>query len=172
MRRRRVTLSRSLARPRRSRKRPTRARSAPESREIDASLRDEARTAIVVVAAAEELAVTETLEFRDALRDTLARPVDQVVVNGLLPDRFSLADERILRAADGSPPVQAAEFAVARTRRQHIELRRLRAGLDGVPTITLPFVFETAIERSALERLSSMLAGRVRTTTQPSLQPA
>jgi anion-transporting ArsA/GET3 family ATPase len=143
-----------------------------QSREIDAFLRDQARTAIVVVAAAEELAVAETFEFRRGLRETLGRPVDHVVVNGVLPDRFSAAEERILRAADSSPPVRAAEFAIARARRQGAELRRLRAGLEGVPMITLPFLFEAALERPALERLSSLLADPVERTTPASLQLA
>jgi anion-transporting ArsA/GET3 family ATPase len=127
-----------------------------QSRAIDAFVRDEARTAIVVAAALEELAVAETLEFRDALGAALARPVDQVVVNGVLPDRFSAADERTLQAAPASPPVRAARFAIARARRQRVELQRLRARLGEVPMVTLPFLFEPALDRLALERLSWM----------------
>jgi anion-transporting ArsA/GET3 family ATPase len=143
-----------------------------QSHQIDAFLRDRGRTAIVVVAAAEELAVAETLGFRDELGETLGRPIDQVVVNGILPDRFSAAEETVLRAADRSPPIRAAEFASARARRQGFELDRLTAGLDGVPVTTLPFVFEAALERPALERLSSLFAEPVDQTSRVILQPA
>jgi anion-transporting ArsA/GET3 family ATPase len=137
-----------------------------QSRAIDDFVRDRSRTAIVLVSAPEELAVTETVEFEHGLRATLRRPVDQVVVNGVLPDRFSAIEERMLEAAPASPPVIAAQFAITRARRQGRELGRLRAALDDVPMITLPFLFEAELRLPALQRLarvwSEPLDGRLR----------
>ena len=65
---------------------------------IHATLSDPEVTAIVAVARAEELAVTETLALQDALRASLDAELDAIVVNALAPDRFTPADARRLEA--------------------------------------------------------------------------
>jgi anion-transporting ArsA/GET3 family ATPase len=125
-----------------------------QSHKIDLFLRDRAKTAFVVVSAAEELAIAETLALREGLDEALGRAIDRVVVNRILPDRFSAAEEQVLRSAPQSAPVRAAEFAAVRARRQRHELDRLAESLAEVPAVTLPFLFQAAIDRPALECLS------------------
>lgn len=128
-----------------------------QSRRIDAFIRDPGRTAVVAVATAEEMAVAETLHLRDQLRRTLAIDLDRVVVNAVLPDRFSAAEERVLEAAPPSPGRRVALHAAARARHQRAELQHLRDELDDVPIVTLPFLFEAALGPQSLGLLSRRL---------------
>ncbi|HEU4975262.1 MAG TPA: ArsA-related P-loop ATPase, partial [Baekduia sp.] len=130
---------------------------ATQAQAIDAFLHDRRRTAVVAVATAEELAVAETLLLRDALRTALRLEVDRVVVDGLLPDRFSPAELRAVDALRPSPARRAVRSAATRAAQQRRELEHLRAGLPGVPVATLPFVFAPALGPRDLERLSRVL---------------
>ena len=51
----------------------------------------------------EEMPVTETLEFRDRLREQMGMGIDTVVVNGLYPERFGGEDARRLAEATAGP---------------------------------------------------------------------
>src|SRR5918998_1475659 len=66
-------------------------------------LRDPQRTGVVTVALPEEMPVNETIEFRDKLRDEMGIETDAVVVNQLLPERFSAAESERIEAANGDP---------------------------------------------------------------------
>ncbi|QEC49804.1 hypothetical protein FSW04_21015 [Baekduia soli] len=124
---------------------------ARQAAAVDADLRDPRRTSVVVVAAAEDLAVTETLQLAEGLHATVGRGPQRVVVNGLLPDRFTAADLRILRAAPPGPVPRADLSAAARAAHQRDALHRLTAGLGpGVPVATLPFAFAGAPDTAGL----------------------
>src|SRR5437870_858395 len=73
---------------------------------------DPARSGYVAVAQPAEMAVTETIELQRRLRGLLGRELDAIVVNGVLPRRFSEQDLRAL--ADGDEPVQRAAARAAR----------------------------------------------------------
>ena len=66
-------------------------------------------------------------------------------------------NERTLRAAPPSPARHAALFAATWARHQRSQISTLRRGLHDVPLVTLPFVFESALDSAALERLSREL---------------
>jgi anion-transporting ArsA/GET3 family ATPase len=116
-------------------------RIARQGRTIDAMVSDPARTGIVAVARPEEMPVNETLALQDALRADVGLEVDLVVVNGVLPQRFSAADARALDAAHDGAAVRAARHAHARAQAQRAQLRRLRRGARA-PVATVPFVFD------------------------------
>src|SRR5258708_1961350 len=61
-------------------------------------LTDPGRSAYVAVAQGTEMAVTETIELQDGLSDALGRNLEAVVVNGLLPRRFSAPEMESLAA--------------------------------------------------------------------------
>jgi anion-transporting ArsA/GET3 family ATPase len=133
---------------------------------IDSFVRDGRRTGVVTVALPEEMPVTETLEFRDRLRDQMAMAVDTVVVNGLYPERFDGADARRLAELDGTAPDQGVGAAVGaalsehrRARSQRTQLRRLRKEVDHA--VTLPFLFEPELGLDEIERLSRDLERRL-----------
>jgi anion-transporting ArsA/GET3 family ATPase len=130
---------------------------ARQGRAIASFLADPRRTALLAVSSAEEMAVTETLELRSRLREQMALDLSLVVVNGVVRHGFTGADERTLRAAPRSPAQHAALFAATWTRHQRAHIARLRRGLPGVALVTLPFVFGSALDRAALERLSREL---------------
>ena len=127
---------------------------ARQGRAIASFLEHPRRTAIVAVSSAEEMAVTETLELSSQLHQQLGLDLSLVVVNAVVRHRFTGADERTLRAAPRSPAQHAALFAATWARHQRAQIARLRRGLSGVALVTLPFVFRSALDRAALERLS------------------
>ena len=105
------------------------AGSGPVARQgsiIDSMLSDPERTAVIAVAKAEELAVTETGQLREALRASMGLPLERVVANALEPDRFSPHEAKRLEAHAGHPAVARALGGHARARRQRAQLARLR----------------------------------------------
>jgi hypothetical protein len=136
---------------------------AHQGRSIAATIRDRSQTGVLAVARAEEIPVTETLALRDALRRDLGLPLDAVVVNGLLPDRFTARDRAPLRRAldtAGTPQaraaLQAALSAQLRARGQREQLARLTEGIGSEP-VTLPFVIGDELGRDGLELISREL---------------
>lgn len=136
---------------------------------IDAFVRDGRRTGVVTVALPEEMAVAETIDFRDRLRSEMGLEVDMVVMNGLYPERFGGDEARALASADGAAPADertAARAAVRaalsehhRARAQRAQLRRLRKEFER--PLTLPYLFEPELDLPGVERLSRELERRL-----------
>jgi anion-transporting ArsA/GET3 family ATPase len=127
---------------------------ATQGRAIASFLADSKRTAVLAVSSAEETPVTETLELRAQLREQLGLDLSLNVVNAVVPHRFSARDERTLRTAPPSAARHAALFSATWVRHQRAQIERLRRGMRDVRLLTLPFIFESALDRAALERLS------------------
>jgi anion-transporting ArsA/GET3 family ATPase len=129
---------------------------------IHGFLTDPKRTGLVAVALAQEMPVNETIEFRGKLGDEMGMVTDAVVVNSVLPERFSADEaERIedVNGDHGSPEVAAALRAALsehlRARGQRTQLRRLKKDVDDV--ITLPHLFEPELGLADFEKLSAEL---------------
>ena len=127
---------------------------AKQGRAIASFLGDARRTAVVAVSTAEEMPVTETIELRGQLREQVGLDLSLVVVNAVVPHRFSERDRRTLAAAPPSPARHAALFSATWAHHQRAQIARLRRGLRDVAFATLPFVFQSALDWAALERLS------------------
>jgi len=69
---------------------------AGQTQQVRELLADPARSGYIAVAHATEMAITETLELQGSLRRQLGRGLDAVVVNGVLPQRFTRAELRRL----------------------------------------------------------------------------
>src|SRR5512133_2179891 len=102
---------------------------ATQARKVVALLEDPLRTALVAVALPAELSVSETLDLDARVTGAVGRPLDAVVVNGVLPRRFTAAEVERVMVGDGSVPGPVAAAA----RRQHgqattqqSQVRRLR----------------------------------------------
>jgi len=132
---------------------------ARQGRTIAEMLGDPTRTGVVAVTTAEEMPVNETLGLRAALRDRMGLPVDLVVANRVLPDRFRGAEAQALRgAADPSSRAIRAALAVsARARAQRAQVARLRRALGDVPVRTLPFSYAPTLDTDALLPLAHRL---------------
>jgi anion-transporting ArsA/GET3 family ATPase len=105
------------------------AGSGPVARQgtiIDAMLSDPKRTAVVAVAKAEELAVTETGQLREALAEGMGLPLERVIANALEPDRFSSGEAGRMEAHAAHPAVARALSVHARALRQRAQIARLR----------------------------------------------
>src|SRR3954447_19049281 len=134
------------------------ARMGPVARQggiIHGMLADPERTAIVAVATAEEMPVNETLALQQALADELGQRFAGVVVNGVLPARFTKAEAEALdRARPGSRAIRAARAEAGRSRGHRAQLARLRRGLHGVEVRSLPFLFATELGPAELTHLA------------------
>jgi anion-transporting ArsA/GET3 family ATPase len=131
---------------------------ARQGRTIHDMVRDPERTAIVGVATAEEMPVNETLALGDTLDGALGQRFAAVVVNSVLPQRFTRADEAALGASGAeSRAVRAARAEAARSRAHRSQLGRLRRGLRDVDVSTLPFLFAPELGPAELERLGREL---------------
>jgi Anion-transporting ATPase len=65
---------------------------AGQAQRLGELLADPDRCGYLAVAHGSEMAITETLELQDALRRELGRELEAVIVNGLLPRRFTDAE--------------------------------------------------------------------------------
>ncbi len=127
-------------------------------------LADPDRTAYIAIAQGTEMAVTETIELQAGLVEATGRELDAVIVNALLPRRFSTAELEQIEAlpSNGRRGAVAAAAAAAREIHarggyQHSQVARLRR--HGFEVLGLPFVWTPALDLDALEMLVGRLAG-------------
>ena len=127
------------------------------ARRVLAMLRDPGRTALVVVAIPEEMAVVEAVQFHRLAAEEIGMEPAAIVLNGCHERRFTDEDEaEVLRltteGADGElepgVPLPAALRAARRQIRRRKLTRfyqaRLRRTLD-TPLVSLPFLFREAL---------------------------
>jgi anion-transporting ArsA/GET3 family ATPase len=139
------------------------------ARRILRLLRDPERTALVVVAAPEEMAVVEAVELHRAARAEVGIEPLAVVLNGCHERRFSDEDEAaVLRLAtseaDGEIEPGVPLGAALRAARRQVRRRkltrfyrdRLKRSL-GTPLVSLPFLFREELGVSELGTLAEAL---------------
>jgi len=122
---------------------------ASQGRTIDATLRDPAQTAVVAVALAEEMPVTETIALRRRLPEAIGHAPAAVVVNACLPERLGPRQARTVaeataraRSAAVRAALRAARSEQARAAAQRAQIARLSEGGAGAaPLVELPYVF-------------------------------
>jgi anion-transporting ArsA/GET3 family ATPase len=159
---------------------------AGQSQQVRELLEDATRSAYVAVALGTEMAVTEALELQDGLQAQLGRTLAAVIVNGLLPQRFTAEElRRIATLAEGSASngasqtsaggraagtadpdaaVRAAAASAARTvheraRFQHNQVARLRRRSFDV--IGVPFVWGAELDLRAVKRVAELLGRKL-----------
>ena len=119
-------------------------------------LTDARRTALVAVALPQEMPVNETLEFREKLRAEMGMKTQAVVVNSVLPERFSADEAERMEAVDGDEPaLRAALSEYRRAKGQRTQLRRLKKEVPDA--VTLPYLFEPELRLEDFEKLSAEL---------------
>jgi len=121
-------------------------------------LADPALTAVNIVTTPEEMPVAETIELSERIRRDVEAPLGAVVVNRVLPELFTHADEETfdaLRSAEIAPrfaaQVGTGATAVLDAARLAVSLRRTRAAhlehlLESVdlPLLYVPYLFVRA----------------------------
>jgi anion-transporting ArsA/GET3 family ATPase len=104
---------------------------AGQTRQVRELLESPSRTAYMAVALGTEMAVTEALEVQQGLRRQLGRDLSTVIVNALLPLRFTTAElERIAalsKDATAREGARSADTDAADTTRQAVAVSALRA---------------------------------------------
>jgi len=158
---------------------------AGHSEQISGLLEDPARTSYLAVALGTEMAVTEVLELQDGLREQLGRGLSAVIVNGLLPQRFTAAELRRIaplsengqpsagagRADGNSHAARSSDAAVRRAaamaartvhdraRFQHNQVARLRR--QSFEVVGVPFVWGARLDLPAVQRVADQLARKL-----------
>jgi anion-transporting ArsA/GET3 family ATPase len=139
------------------------------ARRVLAMLRDRARTALVVVAVPEEMAVVEAVQFHRLAAEELKMEPAAVVLNACHERRFTDEDEaEVLRLtterAEGDVERDVPLPAALRAARRQIRRRkltrfyrdRLRRTLDA-PLVSLPFLFREALGPDDVRLLAARL---------------
>ena len=135
-------------------------------------LSDATRTRMHIVTLAEEMPVAETLEMIAAMRSDLHIPLGEIVVNAVAPPAFQDSSLELLGALQQSPAINAAAgcwgnvgaqavMSVAahmdgRARLNAQYLQLLRQSTD-LPSIALPFIFDTPWDMSSVHELAALL---------------
>jgi Anion-transporting ATPase len=154
---------------------------AAQAQHVLALLEDPARCGYLAVAQGTEMAVTETVELDAGLRRELGRGLHAVIVNAVLPQRFTAAElARLAQLSDGlralgaSPRAStrrrandsltraatlAARAVHRRARYQHNQIARLRRRRFEV--LSIPFHFGAELDLPALRRIAEQLARRL-----------
>jgi len=151
---------------------------AGHTRQVQELLESPAQTAYLAVALASEMAVTEVLELQEGLQRGLGRDLAAVLVNALLPRRFTAAELRQIeslgeaRAMSGGDHAGSAAAGAAETVQQavtqsavraaraihdrasfeHNQLARLRR--RGLHVVGIPFVWEPHLELAAVRGIA------------------
>ncbi len=129
---------------------------------FDRFIRDGRSTAVIAVALAEEMPVNETIELEQRLKQEVDVKLAAVVVNAVLPERYSNAEAEELEAVNGQggpatrEAVATALAAHKRAREQRSQISRLRRALDA-PVITLPFLLTPEVDVDGLRTLAAEL---------------
>jgi anion-transporting ArsA/GET3 family ATPase len=123
---------------------------------------DARQSAVLAVALAEEMPVNETIDLEARLQKQMGLKLAHVLVNGVLPERFTGAEVEKMAAANGEAgPVarealEAAMVAHERAKSQRAQVGRLRRGTKA-PVATLPFLPRPELDLEGLEELSGEL---------------
>ena len=129
---------------------------------FDQYIRDKRSTAVVAVALAEEMPVNETIELEQRLSDEVGVDLAAVVVNAVLPERYSNAEAEQLNGLNGQggpatrEAVATALAAHARAKEQRSQIGRLKRAVDA-PVITLPFLLTPEVDVDGLRELAAEL---------------
>lgn len=129
---------------------------------FDQFIRDGRSTAVIAVALAEEMPVNETIELEQRLRDDVGVKLAAVVVNAVLPERYSNAEAEQMESVDsqGGPAtreaVATALLAHTRAREQRSQVARLKRAVDA-PVVTLPFLLTPEVDLDGLRTLAGEL---------------
>jgi hypothetical protein len=136
---------------------------ASQARTAAQLLGDPRRCAVVAVAQAAELPVSETIELERRIVADVGRPLGAIVVNAVLGRGFSAAELDAVAPADRRVP----SGVVAAVRRRHgvaaeqqRQLRRLRRAAQTDVT-TLPYIAAPALGLDHLGELAGDLARRL-----------
>jgi len=136
---------------------------ATQARQVEALLVDPARSALLAVALPAELPVSETLELEGRVRGSLRRELDAIVVNAVLPRRFSSDELELVASADGALPggvLEAVRLHHGQAAAQQSQLRRLRASA-GADVHTLPFRPAPQLGLGDVRELATQLGRRL-----------
>jgi hypothetical protein len=137
---------------------------AAQALRVGELLKDPARSSYLAVSHATEMAVSETLELQHDLHRQLGRALDAVVVNGVLPRRFTKDELRLIDTLSDEDPARRSAVVAAhavhdRASFQHNQLARLRR--RQVEVLGVPFLFSAELDLPAVQRIAEHLGRKL-----------
>ncbi len=138
---------------------------AGQAERLRGLLEDPARSSYLAVAQGTEMAITETLELQDKLHRQLGRDLQAIVVNGVLPQRFTRPElQRLARLSaknDGvtRSAVMAAQAVHDRARFQRNQVARLRR--RRLDVLSIPFQFDAELGLPVVRRIAEHLGRKL-----------
>lgn len=142
---------------------------------LDALLKDENQTGIVIVSLPEELSVNECTQLIDKAEKELSMKVDMLVLNAMYRERFSGKDAERIETMDRELPglsfsdeneekktkalLDAAYRQLHRRRIQVGYENRLRNYAPEIPHMEIPFFFVNHLEIHHIRKIASFFAG-------------
>ena len=139
------------------------------ARRIQAMLRDEARTTLLLVAIPEEMAVTEAVEFHTTAAREVGIHTSAVVLNACHERRLTEEQEaEVLRlaaaGADGTLARGVRLGAALAAGRRHVRRRKLTRFYQGrlrkalpLPLVCLPYLFHEEMDVDSIRTLAARL---------------
>jgi anion-transporting ArsA/GET3 family ATPase len=140
-------------------------RMADEAARMLELLLDPERTMINLVTLPEEMPVNETAELASRLREEFNLRPGVIFANGVFPRPMSVEDARHLDTLTQTRPptddplgqlLDVARFRLDRCALQQRYLERLHREMEA-PVVSIPFYFQPALDRSAIEKIATHL---------------
>ena len=133
---------------------------ADQASRIERTITDREASGVGIVSSPEEMAVNESAELAAGL-ETAGVALEELYVNGLVPERFSAAELELLRSTRkqrSSTLLDAAIAEAERAQAQRAELARLGAIVPGVPIHEIPFLFTPDLGPAELRWIAGVIA--------------
>jgi anion-transporting ArsA/GET3 family ATPase len=133
---------------------------ADQASRIERTITDRDASGVGIVASPEEMAVNESAELAAGLEEA-GVAIEELYVNGLVPERFTASELERIRSAREQRPSAALDAAIAeaeRARAQRAELARLRTVLPDVPVHEIPFLFTPELGLAELRSIAEVIA--------------
>jgi anion-transporting ArsA/GET3 family ATPase len=154
---------------------------AGQTRRLRELLEDPRRSSYLAVAQGTEMAISETIDLQERLHEQLGRDLSTIIVNGLLPQRFTAPElRRLTRLAESDDAgahkgasraeaktdasvthsaIVAAQAVHDRARFQHNQVARLRR--RDFEVLSIPFQFVAELDLPAVEAIAEQLGRKL-----------
>ncbi len=140
-----------------------------QAREVLKLLGDPTRCRVMLVTSPEEMPVNEMIQTAYSLEDEVGVALGPVVVNGVLGELPGLETDPVVAAEQAGVDLDdstasvlraSAEFRIARTELQRVQLDRMAAELP-LPQLRLPNVVTSSLDRADVTRLGELLLDQI-----------
>ncbi|MEO1272282.1 MAG: ArsA-related P-loop ATPase [Myxococcota bacterium] len=135
---------------------------------LDAALRDPEHTAIILVTRPETMPINETIALYRQLQDDLGPVVHHVVINMVRPAPVDESERTTLNQLSAQidaahiPPhltrlIEGGMRGLGQRDREQHQIDRLHTALEGIVTVTVPYIFGAHSDPDLVEQITDAL---------------